>query len=58
MIGDDETLVKLLTLFNDNWKDERYRDIIPVKVSYSDIQREYFRTPPGERMNVIKKIVS
>jgi len=53
-----ETIAKLLLLYNDHWQDWRFRDVIPSEETYSDLQREYFSTLPGERDLVVKKILS
>jgi methylmalonic aciduria homocystinuria type C protein len=44
--GDPDLIVKVLTEFNDNWKEMKWRDIIPVKPEhrYSSDQIKYYHT--------------
>lgn len=49
---DKQTL--LLKLFNEQWQDWSYRDIIPVKCRYSSLQRQYFSLKPRDRVFFIK----
>lgn len=53
--GDMTKILDVLKKFNFNWKDSKYRDVIPVEDSYSPIQREYFDLEPKHRTNLIKK---
>ena len=52
-------IAKLLYLFNDHWRDSRYRDIgMPSDVErYSNLQRKYFGTEPSERKALIQEII-
>ena len=49
---------KLLCLFNGNWQDGKYRDIINVKARYSEIQKKYFNTLPKYRHLLIPELLS
>lgn len=49
---------KLLTLFNENWKDGQYRNINNPQTQYSPLQQEYFNTAPKDRAAIIKRILS
>ncbi|XP_059163025.1 cyanocobalamin reductase / alkylcobalamin dealkylase-like [Physella acuta] len=55
-VPDQESKVKLLKLFNEQWKDWTYRDIIPVEKKYSEDQKEYFGTEPKDRKPLITKL--
>ena len=48
-------IATLLYLFNDHWRDWRYRDVgMPEDIErYSNLQKEYFGTEPGDRKNII-----
>ena len=52
-------IANLLHLFNENWRDSRYRDIgMPSDIErYSDLQKEYFITAPSERNELIQEII-
>ncbi|GBN87192.1 Methylmalonic aciduria and homocystinuria type C [Araneus ventricosus] len=50
--------IRLLELYNFNWTDWRFRDIIPVAEKYSDLQIKYFTATPGNREKVINEIIS
>ena len=50
-----EARIRLLDSFNKNWKDWSYRDIIPVKARYSELQKEYFSTLPENRNELLSK---
>nr|ACO15118.1 Methylmalonic aciduria and homocystinuria type C homolog [Caligus clemensi] len=50
-----EEIHNLLELFNDHWRDARYRDVIPVKEKYSPLQRLYFETLPVDRIKLLRK---
>ncbi|XP_076873308.1 cyanocobalamin reductase / alkylcobalamin dealkylase isoform X2 [Brachyhypopomus gauderio] len=54
-VASQEARINLLEKFNLCWKDWTYRDIIPTKESYSPRQREYFLTPPAQRVELLKK---
>ena len=49
-------IANLLYLFNDHWRDWRYRDVgMPEDVErYSDLQKEYFGTEPAERKKIVE----
>lgn len=51
-------IVKLLKLYNDSWRDWRFRDIIKTDQRYSDLQMQYFETPPDQRESIIREICS
>ena len=53
--GDKDRILDLLEKFNFNWKDLTYRDVVPVKEKYSDIQKDYFETEPKHRKELIRK---
>ncbi|KAM9385856.1 cyanocobalamin reductase / alkylcobalamin dealkylase [Pholidichthys leucotaenia] len=46
--------IKLLEAFNYHWQDWSYRDIIPPVQTYSQKQKEYFSTPPAQRLALLK----
>ncbi|XP_067272816.1 cyanocobalamin reductase / alkylcobalamin dealkylase [Pseudorasbora parva] len=48
-VSAQEDRIELLERFNFRWQDWSYRDIVPTEERYSDQQREYFITPPGQR---------
>jgi methylmalonic aciduria homocystinuria type C protein len=52
-------IANLLYLFNEHWRDSRYRDIgMPSDVErYSDLQIKYFGTEPSERSELIKEMI-
>ncbi|XP_066533217.1 cyanocobalamin reductase / alkylcobalamin dealkylase isoform X2 [Hoplias malabaricus] len=54
-VSSQEARIELLQRFNYCWQDWTYRDIIPTKDSYSPQQREYFSTPPAQRVELLKK---
>ncbi|XP_072295371.1 cyanocobalamin reductase / alkylcobalamin dealkylase [Eucyclogobius newberryi] len=46
--------IRLLEAFNFHWQDWTYRDIIsPVEI-YSQKQKDYFSTPPAQRIDLLK----
>lgn len=47
---------ELLEKFNYNWESWSYRDIIPVSERYSEEQKKYFATKPGQRLKIIDDI--
>ena len=53
-------IVTLLYLFNDHWRDWRYRDVgMPEDIErYSNLQKEYFGTEPDDRKNIIDKYIT
>lgn len=51
-----EEISRLLRLYNDNWRDWSFRDIIPPKERYSDLQKEYFETKPAERDSIVLRL--
>jgi methylmalonic aciduria homocystinuria type C protein len=54
VLNGDETLIhNLLTNFNTDWKNGKYRDIIQVDEKYSHRQMEYFNTDPNKRKDLI-----
>ncbi|GFY61864.1 methylmalonic aciduria and homocystinuria type C protein homolog, partial [Trichonephila inaurata madagascariensis] len=57
VIPSREDKIKLLELYNFNWADWKFRDIIPVAEKYSDLQIKYFNATPGNRGKVIEEIL-
>lgn len=55
---DDESIAKVLRLYNDQWQDWSFRDVIPSPEKYSELQRTYFSTPPAERAKVVQTMKS
>lgn len=49
-----EDRIRLLENFNFNWRDGKYRDVLPAEEKYSEEQTLYFSTPPGERMKLLE----
>lgn len=45
---------KAVELFNADWKDSAYRNILKVEEKYSDEQIEFFITPPKDRMKLVE----
>ena len=59
ILKSDEEIFNLLHLYNDHWRDWRFRDVIEVKERYSSDQIEYFNFPPGERRwQLLRSIIS
>ncbi|XP_067893128.1 cyanocobalamin reductase / alkylcobalamin dealkylase isoform X2 [Heterodontus francisci] len=52
-VSTDEKKIQLLERFNFHWRDWTYRDIIDVEERYSEEQKQYFATPPAERLNLL-----
>ena len=52
-------IANLLYLFNENWRDSRYRDVgMPSDIErYSDSQLKYFVTAPSERSELIQEMI-
>lgn len=50
--------VKLLSQFNGNWQNWKFRDIIQVKEKYSDLQMKYFSTLPRRRGDLLKEMIA
>ncbi|KAE8609906.1 hypothetical protein XENTR_v10011946 [Xenopus tropicalis] len=46
--------IQLLEHFNFNWRDGKYRDVLPPKEKYSAEQTLYFATPPAERRKLLE----
>jgi methylmalonic aciduria homocystinuria type C protein len=53
VVADPEQRAWLIREFNLNWKEWRYRDVIPVCARYSAKQREYFATLPADRQKLL-----
>ncbi|KAK9955998.1 hypothetical protein ABG768_013758 [Culter alburnus] len=53
-VRSQEERIELLERFNFRWQDWSYRDMVPTEERYSDQQREYFRTPPGQRGELLR----
>ncbi|XP_040264138.1 cyanocobalamin reductase / alkylcobalamin dealkylase [Bufo bufo] len=49
-----EDRISLLENFNCNWRDGRYRDVLPAEEKYSAEQTLYFATPPAERLKLLE----
>ncbi|CAI9598972.1 unnamed protein product [Staurois parvus] len=49
-----EDRIRLLENFNFNWRDGKYRDVLPAEEKYSEDQTLYFSTPPAERMKLLE----
>lgn len=56
VLSTDEKKIEALERFNGDWKDWKYRDVIEVAEKYSELQKQYFITPPKDRSDLIKKI--
>jgi methylmalonic aciduria homocystinuria type C protein len=56
VVRGDEQRIELLERFNFRWRDWSYRDIIVAEDSYSELQKEYFITPPKERGPLIRRM--
>ena len=52
----DEQKIEVLDRFNGNWRDGKFRDIIPVEDTYSEVQRIYFGTWPKDRKPLIEQM--
>lgn len=50
-----EERIELLERFNLRWQDGTYRDIVPTEEQYSQQQRDYFWTAPGERVALLRQ---
>ncbi|XP_054912160.1 cyanocobalamin reductase / alkylcobalamin dealkylase [Poeciliopsis prolifica] len=53
-VASREDRIKLLEAFNFHWQDWTYRDIVPVGQTYSERQKEYFSTPPAQRLALLR----
>ncbi|XP_005795738.2 methylmalonic aciduria and homocystinuria type C protein isoform X1 [Xiphophorus maculatus] len=53
-VASREDRIKLLEAFNLHWQDWSYRDIVPVGQTYSERQKEYFSTPPAQRLALLR----
>ncbi|XP_069594112.1 cyanocobalamin reductase / alkylcobalamin dealkylase [Ranitomeya imitator] len=49
-----EDRIRLLEHFNFNWKDGKYRDVLPAEEKYSAEQTLYFATAPAERLKLLR----
>ena len=56
VLPDDATKIEVLNRFNDHWQDWSFRDVIPVQDKYSNDQKLYFETKPGERKALINNL--
>lgn len=52
-LGDDEKRIELLEKFNFHWRDWTFRDIAPTEMKYSEEQKKYFATVPGQRKELL-----
>lgn len=50
-----EERIELLERFNLRWQDGTYRDIVPTEEQYSQQQKDYFWTAPGERVALLRQ---
>lgn len=50
-----EDRISLLENFNFNWRDGKYRDVLPAEEKYSAEQTLYFATPPAERLKLLER---
>ena len=53
-------IANLLYLFNDHWRDSRYRDVGMSSdlERYSDLQQKYFGTEPSERKCLLQEMIN
>jgi len=58
VVPGNEDRLKLLLLFNDHWKDNRFRDIIQPQKRYSELQQKYFGTLPADRKILVNDYLS
>lgn len=58
ILPDDSDRIELLERFNFHYEDWQFRDIIEPEARYSDLQKKYFVTPPGNREGVIREILA
>ena len=58
VLSSDQQKEELLKEFNQNWKEWKYRDVIPVNKKYSDLQIKYFSLKPSERKSLIKELMN
>lgn len=56
ILGSDENKIDLLNRFNGNWRDWSFRDVVPVEGRYSDEQKLYFATLPGQRGAIVERL--
>ncbi|XP_036378544.1 cyanocobalamin reductase / alkylcobalamin dealkylase [Megalops cyprinoides] len=54
-VPSQESRVELLERFNFRWQDWTYRDIVPTAECYSQEQKMYFSTPPGQRAALLRQ---
>ncbi|CAE1172260.1 MMACHC [Acanthosepion pharaonis] len=50
--------VELLTLYNDYYQNQKWRDIIPVQRKYTDEHMKYVMTYGEERENYVKRLIN
>ena len=57
-VPSQEDRVRLLHLYNFNWRDWTFRDVVAGGVAerYSQLQRDYFSTEPARRPSLIQKL--
>ena len=48
-------IIDFLDKFNGDWRDWTFRDVIPVKEKYSQLQRRYFETQPSDRYALLQE---
>ncbi|XP_037325491.2 cyanocobalamin reductase / alkylcobalamin dealkylase [Pungitius pungitius] len=49
-----EGRIQLLEAFNLRWQDWSYRDVVPPVQIYSQRQKDYFSTPPAQRVALLR----
>ena len=57
ILPDNEGRIRLLELFNFQWQDWTYRDVVPAIEKYSDEQKLYFGTLPKDRQQLLDTLV-
>ena len=58
ILSDENKIAELLELYNDHWRDWRFRDVIQLEERYSSDQMMYFDLPPGEqRWKFLRRIL-
>ncbi len=54
----DEDAAEVLRLYNDCWRDWRFRDAVVKDPAerYSKLQQEYFAAPPSDRWKIVQRV--
>lgn len=58
LLTTDQAIIDLLEKFNGDWRNNQYRDVLPVLEKYDDQQIEYFSTLPGDRHELIRRWIA